>query len=64
MKKIFFVCSIALLLGACANDPKPTQQEQQKVEEQVAKDQVAQDSMEAVILQQIEASASDTTTKP
>jgi Tfp pilus assembly protein PilF len=67
MKKFVLVFSVfALIVGACSNDSKPTPQEQQKVETQVAKDQAAQDSMEAVIMQQIEASTSDsaTTAKP
>jgi hypothetical protein len=65
MKKLLFTLSIAtLLIGACGGDSKPTPVEQQKVEEQVAKDQAAQDSMEAVIMEQIEAVGEDSITTP
>lgn len=53
-----------MLLGACTNDNKLAPKEQQKVEDQVAKDQAAQDSMEAVIMQQIEATTSDSAAAP
>lgn len=61
MKKHVILSSVLLLLmAACTNDNKLAPKEQQKVEDQVAKDQAAQDSMEAVIMQQIEATTTDT----
>jgi uncharacterized protein YcfL len=55
MKNVLFILSATtVLLVGCANEQKPTPQEQQHVEEQVAKDQAAQDSMDQVIMEQIE----------
>lgn len=59
MKKVIIISVSIFLLASCGSEPKPTPQEQQKVEEQVAKDQAALDSMEQVIQQQIEAVSDD-----
>jgi uncharacterized protein YcfL len=55
MKKSLLILAVAsFLMVACADEPKITPQEQKQVEDQVAKDQAAQDSMDAVIMEQIE----------
>ncbi len=65
MKTLLFTLSIAtLFLAACGGEPKLTPVEEQKVQDLVAKDQAAQDSMEAVIMEQINASSDSATKTP
>lgn len=60
MKNLLFILSIVtLFIAACGGEPKLTPVEEQKVQSQIAKDQAAQDSMEAVIMEQINASGVD-----
>jgi uncharacterized protein YcfL len=53
MKRIFLVFVVSLLVFACNNDPKITNQEEISVEQQLAKDQASMDSLENAIRAQL-----------
>lgn len=58
MKKILFALFVVCLFVACSSEPKQAElskQESEAVDEQIKKDQEAMDSLEKVIMQQINA---------
>ena len=46
MKKILAIASLALIIGACNNEPKLNATEEKAVQTQLEKDQKAMDSLE------------------
>ena len=53
MKKILAIASLALIIGACNNEPKLNETEEKAVQTQLDKDQKAMDSLEKAIQEQI-----------
>lgn len=59
MKKWIAIFALALIVSACADEPKLTEQEETAVETQINSDQKSMDSLEAAIQSQMDAINSD-----
>ena len=54
IKKLLSLILLVSVLGACDNEPKMSEQEENAVENQLQADQKAMDSLEAAILSQMD----------
>jgi PBP1b-binding outer membrane lipoprotein LpoB len=64
MKNVLIIFTLTFLFASCGNETKPTPTEKENVEKQLEKDQAAMDSMEKVILEQIEEAKTDSINEP